>query len=118
MNAALTQAVFSLSVNLFFSYSEGKKMPNVYIETSKEDDEELTVFEAPDYIADQIYGMEPGQITSISGLAGDHVWEDFTFSERQALDRFVEALVIGERVPLERVGFDDEGQNLYQKMIF
>ena len=67
-------------------------MPTVYVTASKEDEEELTVFEAPDYIADQIYGMEPGQITSISGLAGDHVWEDFTFSERQALDRFVEAL--------------------------
>jgi hypothetical protein len=74
------------------------------------------VFEATAYIPEQIDEMDIGLINSTSGIVGEDLWEAYNYNERRVLDRFVEELVVEKLVPLERVGFHDEGQNLYQRI--
>ena len=74
------------------------------------------VFGAPIYIAQRIDEMEIGVINSTSGIVGEDLWEAYNYNERRVLDRFVEELVVEKLVPLERVGFHDEGQNLYRRI--
>ena len=74
------------------------------------------VFVAPESMADQIDQLKPGQLTSTSDFLRDDVWEAISAGERRVLERFVETLVFEELVPLERVGFDDDGQNLYRRI--
>jgi hypothetical protein len=75
----------------------------------------IGLIEAPMYLADRIAQMKAGETSNVGDIAGGILWDHYSPNERTVLDRYVSELIKEQLLPLEYVGFDGEGQNVYRK---